>query len=145
VFGFVVGGMDTLDKMERISTDKNDRPKVSLVYSASSDVDEVIKEDIRIISTTVFKDPFAEQRQQEQSTPELEKQREDEVSNSKPLVDLLDHHLDRSDQLCRPALVSGSAIRWDHKDRPSKKEWESTCNPTKANQRDHVRTSTLGR
>ncbi|KAM7541013.1 hypothetical protein Aperf_G00000021067 [Anoplocephala perfoliata] len=44
VFGKVVGGLDTLDKVELVETDKDDRPL----------------EDVKLISTQVFVNPFKE-------------------------------------------------------------------------------------
>lgn len=44
VFGKVVGGLDTLSKMEAVETDKKDRPKVS----------------VKIEDTLVFVDPYTE-------------------------------------------------------------------------------------
>ncbi|GIY74473.1 RING-type E3 ubiquitin-protein ligase PPIL2 [Caerostris darwini] len=44
IFGRVVGGLDTLNKMEKIETDKNDKPK----------------EEIKIIKIIIFMDPYQE-------------------------------------------------------------------------------------
>ncbi|KAL3856896.1 hypothetical protein ACJMK2_011602 [Sinanodonta woodiana] len=58
VFGRIVGGVDTLDKIERVETDKNDRPL----------------EEIKIEETIVFVNPYDEVDE------ELRKEREDELS-----------------------------------------------------------------
>ncbi|GAB1608219.1 RING-type E3 ubiquitin-protein ligase PPIL2-like [Argonauta hians] len=57
VFGRVVGGLETLNKMEKIETDDKDKPL----------------EDIRIEDTVVFVDPFKEAEEQ------LKKEREEEM------------------------------------------------------------------
>ncbi|KAK3579828.1 hypothetical protein CHS0354_029558 [Potamilus streckersoni] len=58
VFGRIVGGVDTLDKIERVETDKNDRPL----------------EEIKIEESIVFVNPYDEVDE------ELRKEREDELS-----------------------------------------------------------------
>lgn len=58
VFGKVVGGLDTLDKMEKVETNKHDKPK----------------EEIKIEDIVIFVNPF------EEVDEELKKEREDEVT-----------------------------------------------------------------
>lgn len=58
VFGRVVGGHETLSKMESVQTDKEDRPK----------------EDVIIHKVTVFVNPFKEIETEEQKKIRLEEQ-----------------------------------------------------------------------
>ncbi|XP_013411955.2 peptidyl-prolyl cis-trans isomerase-like 2 [Lingula anatina] len=62
VFGRVVGGLDTLDAMEKVDTDKNDRPV----------------EEIKLISCTVFVNPYQEAEEQLAKEREMELAREKE-------------------------------------------------------------------
>jgi len=62
VFGSVVGGMETLDKMESVPTDDKDVPT----------------EEIQIIKTSVFKDPFEEKREYDAQSEERAKQQEED-------------------------------------------------------------------
>lgn len=67
VFGRVVGGLETLDAMEKVDTDKNDKPK------------EVMK----IENIQVFVNPFEEAEEQ------LKKEREDEAVKDKEEAEAL--------------------------------------------------------
>ncbi|KXJ21246.1 RING-type E3 ubiquitin-protein ligase PPIL2 isoform X2 [Exaiptasia diaphana] len=66
VFGKLVGGMETLDAMERIERDEKDRPK----------------ETIKILKTMVFTDPFSEVdavlEEEKQRAAEQERQKKEE-------------------------------------------------------------------
>lgn len=71
IFGQVVGGLDTLTKLESISTDDKDRPV----------------EEIKIIETTIFVDPYEEvdkqlEEEREEEEKKQEKEKEQSQSNS---------------------------------------------------------------
>ncbi|XP_067119523.1 RING-type E3 ubiquitin-protein ligase PPIL2 [Centruroides vittatus] len=77
VFGQVVGGLDTLTKLESISTDEKDKPV----------------EEIKIIRTTVFVDPYEEvdkqleeEKREEEKTREKEKEESTKELQDKPLI-----------------------------------------------------------
>ncbi|KFM78566.1 Peptidyl-prolyl cis-trans isomerase-like 2, partial [Stegodyphus mimosarum] len=63
IFGRVVGGMDTLSKMEKIETDKNDKPL----------------EEIKILKVIVFVDPFQEVDDQLLKLREQEKEEKESL------------------------------------------------------------------
>ncbi|XP_064612285.1 LOW QUALITY PROTEIN: RING-type E3 ubiquitin-protein ligase PPIL2-like [Liolophura sinensis] len=62
VFGKVVGGLDTLDKMEQVETGKDDKPK----------------EEIKIIQTTIFVNPYEEADEQLQKERDESEQKDQE-------------------------------------------------------------------
>lgn len=66
VFGRLVGGIDTLDKMEKVETDKHDKPT----------------EEICIESCTVFVNPYEEADEQlaKERADELERQKAEEAA-----------------------------------------------------------------
>ena len=64
VFGKVVGGIETLDAIEKIEVDKKDRPI----------------EEVRILNVQVFTDPFAEVDEQLASELEAEERRKQEAA-----------------------------------------------------------------
>ncbi|KAK7494081.1 hypothetical protein BaRGS_00014739 [Batillaria attramentaria] len=66
VFGRLVGGLETLDKMEKVEVDKKDKPK----------------EEIRIESCTVFVNPYEEADEQlaKERAEELERQKSEEAA-----------------------------------------------------------------
>ncbi|XP_064620477.1 RING-type E3 ubiquitin-protein ligase PPIL2-like [Lineus longissimus] len=72
VFGRIVGGLETLDKMERIECDKHDKPL----------------EDITIESCTVFVNPYeeAEEQLQKDRDDALEKERQEKLAEEQHRV-----------------------------------------------------------
>lgn len=65
IFGKLVGGLDSLNEMEKIEVDKNDRPI----------------ENIMIIKVHVFVDPFVE------ADEELAKERENEIERQRKAIE----------------------------------------------------------
>lgn len=65
IFGKLVGGLDSLNEMEKIEVDKNDRPI----------------ENIHIIKVHVFVDPFVEADEQ------LAKEREEEIERQRKAIE----------------------------------------------------------
>lgn len=65
IFGKLVGGLDTLNELEKIEVDKNDRPI----------------ENVYILKVHVFVDPFTEADEQ------LAKEREDEIERQRKAIE----------------------------------------------------------
>ncbi|XP_074597050.1 RING-type E3 ubiquitin-protein ligase PPIL2 [Brevipalpus obovatus] len=104
VFGKVVGGLDTLDKIEKIPTEKNDRPK----------------ETIKIVSTNVFVDTFQEAKES------LAKDREKE----KPIKSRPDKIVDKPQE---PSTITvGSLIDLKKLEEDNEKEYSEVSQRKKA-------------
>lgn len=70
LFGRVVGGLETLDNMEAVETDSKDRPI----------------EDIRLMSTVIFVDPFEEVDEQLKAEREAKREEEEKEREKKEAV-----------------------------------------------------------
>lgn len=85
IFGKLVGGLDSLNEMEKIEVDKNDRPI----------------ENIFIMKVHVFVDPFVEADEQ------LAKEREDELERQRKVVE---DEIKRKQQKNQPLKVYRDGI-----------------------------------
>lgn len=95
VFGKVVGGLDTLDKMEIIETDKNDKPK----------------QKIEFVSAKVFVDPFEEAKK----SLEEDRKKEKDAEERKKLKDKNPKKLEPSTSIVG-SLIDLKSLNYNNND-----------------------------
>lgn len=88
VFGKIVGGLDTLDKMEAIETNKHDKPKI----------------EIRLEKCTVFVDPY------EEADELLQKERQDEIEKQTQLAEAESKSLVKPMKVAAPETAFASGV-----------------------------------